>query len=270
MGLVRCITLSIVWVVVVLAGTGDARGERSRRADAPETLSERIAGGVDLTLDVIAGIHTEVVDTGRAVTETWSWLESLDAWEVRNSEGAWWIRELGNGADTVLGLLDPGGALPRFDLQAYRVLTVRPVDGERTSDFGWRRHPILNRLKLHTGCDYDGVRGDPVRAAAPGVVVAARRWSSYGNIVIIDHGMGVETRYAHLSKLIAREGDFVAAGTEIGTVGRTGRVTGTHLHFEVRERDQPIDPETAFVDAEPPPATLEEAADRVARTRAGS
>jgi murein DD-endopeptidase MepM/ murein hydrolase activator NlpD len=100
--------------------------------------------------------------------------------------------------------------------------------------------------------------------------VAARRWSSYGNIVIIDHGMGVETRYAHLSKLIAREGDFVAAGTPIGEVGRTGRATGTHLHFEVREHDQPIDPEAAFVDADAPPATIEEAAERVGRTRAGS
>jgi murein DD-endopeptidase MepM/ murein hydrolase activator NlpD len=218
----------------------------------------------------VSALESELVDSGRAVRDSWTWLESLDEWELRNSEGARWLREVGNGADHVLGLIDPGGALPRFDLQAYRVLTVRPVDGERTSDFGWRRHPILRRQKLHTGCDYDGNRGDPVRAAAPGVVVASRRWSSYGNVVIIDHGMGVETRYAHLSKLIAREGDFVAAGTYIGNVGRTGRATGSHLHFEVRQDDRPVDPELAFVGVVPAPATLEEAAARVANVRPGS
>lgn len=241
-----------------MAGPGEARAERAGTVRQDETLSQRIAGGVGLALDVLDGLHRDVVESGRAVSDTWGWLESLDEWEVRSSPGAWWIRELGNGADTVLGLLDPGGALPRFELQGYRVLTVRPVDGERTSDFGWRRHPILNRLKLHTGCDYDGSRGDPVRAAAPGVVVAARRWASYGNVVIIDHGLGVETRYAHLSKLIAREGDFVAAGTHIGEVGKTGRATGPHLHFEVREHGEPIDPEAAFVDFDAPPATVEE------------
>jgi murein DD-endopeptidase MepM/ murein hydrolase activator NlpD len=89
-------------------------------------------------------------------------------------------------------------------------------------------------------------------AAAPGLVTYADLWSTYGNIVIIDHGMGVTTRYAHMSKVRVRRGDFVAAGARIGDIGATGRVTGAHLHFEVRYHGEPIDPVNAFT--EPTPA----------------
>ncbi|HUH00362.1 MAG TPA: hypothetical protein VML75_00125, partial [Kofleriaceae bacterium] len=89
-------------MVTGLAGPGEPRGEPVRQS---ETLSQRIAGEVGLVLDVLEALQRDVIDAGRGVSDAWGWLESLDTWEVRTSAGAWWIRELGNGADTVLGLL---------------------------------------------------------------------------------------------------------------------------------------------------------------------
>jgi murein DD-endopeptidase MepM/ murein hydrolase activator NlpD len=92
-----------------------------------------------------------------------------------------------------------------------------------------------------------------VRAAAAGLVTRAGRWEKYGNCIVIDHGLGVETRYAHLSRMRVSPGDFVAANAFIGAVGDTGRTTGPHLHFEMRHDGVPIDPMRAFVDRPPPP-----------------
>ena len=223
-----------------------------------------MATRVGSALDVLDRLEADLTATDR---EARSVTRNLSLWELRRGTGAGWVREAATGFDQMLDLLDPMGALPRLGLERYRILTVRPVGGELTSTFGVRYHPVLHRRKLHTGCDFEAHRGTPVMAAAPGVVIRAGRWSSYGRIVIIDHGMGVHTRYAHLSRIYVHTGDYVGAGALLGKSGASGRVTGPHLHFEVRVDGEPIDPINAFAVLPPPSPTDRRVA---ARARAGA
>ncbi|WP_353399157.1 M23 family metallopeptidase [Hydrogenophaga sp. 5NK40-0174] len=119
-------------------------------------------------------------------------------------------------------------------LQSYLVPTQEPVEGARIgSPFGYRIDPINGRKALHTGLDFPADTGTPILAAAGGVVVVEQRHPAYGNMVEIDHGNKVITRYAHASKVFVKKGDLVKRGQHIADVGSTGRSTGPHLHFEV-------------------------------------
>lgn len=113
-----------------------------------------------------------------------------------------------------------------------------------TSQFGNRLHPILKVYKLHTGVDIAGAgcNGDPVVAAAAGTVIKSTYSTAYGNYIVIDHGGGITTLYAHSSKLLVKAGDKVSAGQEIMKVGTTGYSTGPHLHFEVRKDGKYLNP----------------------------
>lgn len=111
-----------------------------------------------------------------------------------------------------------------------------------TSSFGYRIHPIYGDKRLHAGIDMRGANGTPIYAVAPGEVVFAGTRGGYGSTVIIDHGGGVATLYAHQSSIAVSEGDVVGRGTVIGAVGSTGFSTGQHLHFEVRVKGVPVDP----------------------------
>ena len=122
-------------------------------------------------------------------------------------------------------------------------IAVEPVTGAETSSYGYRRDPFTRRRKLHKGVDYQAPRGTPVVAAGPGTVQVARRKSGYGRVVMIDHGQGVQTRYAHLQRIDVRAGQRVSPGMRIGTVGSTGRATGPHLHFELRIDGEAYDPQ---------------------------
>lgn len=112
-----------------------------------------------------------------------------------------------------------------------------------SSEFGWRTDPIDGRHKFHAGTDLRLAYGQDVRAAAAGSVTFAGEQGGYGTTVVVRHGDGLETRYAHLSSLDVRVGDSVAAGQVIARSGNTGRTTGPHLHFEVRQHGRPVDPE---------------------------
>jgi len=112
----------------------------------------------------------------------------------------------------------------------------RPVGGRVSSGFGHR----LGRW--HAGVDYAVSAGTPVRAAAPGVVVLSRRLGDYGRLVVVDHGEGLATLYAHLDESLVRRGSLIGALAVVGLVGSTGRTTGPHLHFEVRENSIAVDP----------------------------
>jgi murein DD-endopeptidase MepM/ murein hydrolase activator NlpD len=118
----------------------------------------------------------------------------------------------------------------------------RPVNGPITSGFGMRYHPILHRTKLHTGIDFGVGMGTPIRAAASGVVIGATYLKGYGNPVILDHGSGLSTVYAHCSRVYVRAGAKISRGQTIGAVGSTGYSTGPHLHFEVRVNGRPVNP----------------------------
>ncbi|MDX2258047.1 MAG: M23 family metallopeptidase [Hyphomicrobiaceae bacterium] len=119
---------------------------------------------------------------------------------------------------------------------------ARPATGPFTAGYGVRQHPLLDSVRLHIGHDYQGLVGDPVTAAAGGEVIAAEVRLQYGKTVVIRHGDGRETLYAHLSALAVEAGACVSSGQVIGRIGATGLATGPHLHFEVIEAGRPIDP----------------------------
>lgn len=121
-----------------------------------------------------------------------------------------------------------------------QLLPVTPL--RITSGFGRRHDPLGRGDAFHSGIDFAGRVGTPVHASGDGVVVQARYSKDYGNVVMIDHGHGVVTLYAHNNKLEVRTGDVVLAGEEIAKMGSTGRSTGPHLHFEVRQYGQRVDP----------------------------
>jgi murein DD-endopeptidase MepM/ murein hydrolase activator NlpD len=125
---------------------------------------------------------------------------------------------------------------------------VRPGSGAITSDFGIRRHPITGVVKLHTGIDI--APGDGyVYAADAGTVVKAEWNRAYGNMTVVDHGNGITTLYGHQASIFVRVGDQVTKGAIIGVVGSTGYSTGPHLHFEIRQDGEPIDPSSVIADA---------------------
>ncbi|MDX2065835.1 MAG: peptidoglycan DD-metalloendopeptidase family protein [Fimbriimonadaceae bacterium] len=123
---------------------------------------------------------------------------------------------------------------------------IRPVSAPVTSGFGNRLHPILRVNRLHAGVDFGARTGAPIRAVADGIVVSAGYSRGYGNRVIIDHGGGVATVYAHCSSLSVGTGQSVRQGQRIGAVGSTGLSTGPHLHFEVRINGRPVNPMSRF------------------------
>lgn len=182
------------------------------------------------------------------------------------------------GLFTDLGLDAPSAAPPRtamggpfvpmkpdagaFERQFYRVNLGRvqvdnfkkalaavpyrkPVLGEieTTSGFGYRTDPFLGRPAMHTGLDFRGSTGDPVRATAAGKVVTAGWNGGYGRLVEIEHNDKLSTRYGHLSHISVKVGDYVKIGQVVGEIGSTGRSTGPHLHYETRIDGDAVDPQ---------------------------
>jgi murein DD-endopeptidase MepM/ murein hydrolase activator NlpD len=123
------------------------------------------------------------------------------------------------------------------------VPTMLPVQvAWHSSDYGWRIDPFSGQRAFHEGVDFIAGHGTAIQAAAGGVVVYSDFHPQYGNMIEIDHGNDLVSRYAHASKRLVKAGDVVLSGAKIAEVGRTGRATGTHLHFEVRHRGVPQNP----------------------------
>lgn len=126
----------------------------------------------------------------------------------------------------------------------------KPVDGNITSFFGGRSNPFSGHgAETHKGLDLSGSKGDIVKSTAAGDVIFAGNQHGYGNVVIVKHAHGYETKYAHLSKILVRSGASIDTGAEIGRVGSTGRSTGPHLHYEVLKNGRQINPK-AFLNVE--------------------
>ena len=121
-------------------------------------------------------------------------------------------------------------------------LVAWPADGEKTSGFGPRVHPIFGTVRQHNGIDLGGDTGDRVRAARSGEVILAGQRGGFGNTIVIYHGLGYSTLYAHLSRIEVSEGQNVQSGDRIGAIGSTGWSTGPHLHFELRIDGKAVDP----------------------------
>lgn len=155
-----------------------------------------------------------------------SWEKEEDSLLAESDRLASDLRALGESAGTVVGT-------GQF---------VRPVNGRVSSPFGYRIHPIFHVRKMHTGVDMSAGMGTPIKVADSGTVIQAGWRGGYGKCVVISHGNGVATLYAHQSVLLVSVGDTVKRGQVIGKVGSTGYSTGAHLHFEVRVNGSPVDP----------------------------
>lgn len=149
-------------------------------------------------------------------------------------------RELDERSDR-LGILQSLFMLDR--VRKELVPTMMPVEGGwYSSNYGWRIDPFTGQRAFHEGIDFMAERGAPIRAAAAGLVSYSALHPQYGNMVEIDHGNGLITRYAHASTRAVKVGDVVMRGGKLGEVGSTGRATGPHLHFEVRRNGAPQNP----------------------------
>jgi murein DD-endopeptidase MepM/ murein hydrolase activator NlpD len=122
--------------------------------------------------------------------------------------------------------------------------SIWPVEGRLMGGFGERTDPFSGEGAMHTGVDISAPSGTPVCATADGIVTLAAWSNGYGQLVVVDHGGGFETYYAHLSRFAVVEGQEVRRGEQVGAVGSTGRVTAPHLHYEVRIGGAPVNPHT--------------------------
>lgn len=133
--------------------------------------------------------------------------------------------------------------LINFKVKSKLLPTVQPVNVTyNASGFGWRSDPFTGRAAFHTGIDFPAPVGTPIDAAAGGVVIATEYHSDYGNMLEIDHGNDIVTRYAHTSRILVKVGDIVRRGEHVADIGSTGRSTGAHLHFEVLVKGIQQDP----------------------------
>ena len=149
-----------------------------------------------------------------------------------------------------------------FDQKIKKLMlpTQQPVvGGILGSSFGWRIDPVNGQSALHTGLDFPAGNGTPILAAAGGVVVAQEYHPAYGNMVEIDHGNDLVTRYAHASKVLVKKGDLIKRGQKIAEVGSTGRSTGSHLHFEVLVQGVFQDPQKFLMAGQNLPAIVGQA-----------
>ena len=155
------------------------------------------------------------------------------------------VEELKTRIDLLAKQVDDGsdklGVLESVMTEAHARKQFQPTamptgSGLYSSNFGWRIDPFTGYNAFHEGVDFMGEVGTPIRAAAGGVVVASEFHPQYGNMIEIDHGNDLVTRYGHASKRTVKVGDVILRGGKIGEVGSTGRSTGPHLHFEVRMR----------------------------------
>lgn len=189
--------------------------------------------------DVLAGLEADQSESTELKSEyeqrVAEWEAKVDEWDASIDELTDFII-----ANTPASTSVFTSAPPPSDpsVQGYQW----PLVGRLSSGFGPRVHPIFGSRRMHTGLDIGGRSGEPIVAAKAGVVIFAGWRGGYGNTVVVDHGDGFSTLYAHQSQIGAAVGQQVAIGEVIGYVGSTGWSTGPHLHYELRLNGNPIDP----------------------------
>ncbi len=161
-----------------------------------------------------------------------------------------WLQKSLSRQGDYLSMLDL--AVTQQAASVARLPTAMPIESYPylSSSYGWRRNPFNGQMSMHEGLDFSAPHGTPIRSAAGGVVRTVTVHRGYGNMVEIDHGEGLMTRYAHAKVVLVKEGEVVTRGQLIARVGSTGLSTGPHLHFEVRKDDRPLDPR-AFLAGQP-------------------
>lgn len=207
-------------------------GEMQAKMLQLESLGERVSGLAGVNP---ADIKIKPGQGGRLVASRDLTMDELDA-------GLRGLDHLADQRADAMAILE--SRLFEQKIKRMMVPTQAPVaNGYLGSAFGWRIDPITGRSALHTGLDFPAMNGTPIHAAAGGVVVTQEFHPEYGNMVEIDHGNDLITRYAHTSKVYVKKGDLIKRGQWIADVGSTGRSTGSHLHFEVLVRDVQQDPQ---------------------------
>jgi len=231
-------------LTTVNARLGDIRGEQQRFIDR---IAARTSDDIALLEDTIAmtGLEPTTLFEKSGVFDGAMGGPVIDP-TIANDGSYANLATLEGGAafdSSVAGLED---SLQRWEaLQSVlRVLPIAaPADNFYvSSDYGRRRDPITKRMAFHAGVDLAGPARQPVYATAPGKVVRAGRNGPYGNMVEIDHGFGLRTRYGHLERISVKKDEEVGFRTQIGRMGSTGRSTGTHLHYEIRFEGKAYDP----------------------------
>jgi murein DD-endopeptidase MepM/ murein hydrolase activator NlpD len=209
---------------------------------AERTVTEAAEETIDLEADLAARLGA--LETDRAESEDLKaeYEARVAEWEAKVAERDSDIKELTDYiiANTPPSSIGPATAPPPGDpsVQGYSW----PLVGRLSSGFGSRVHPIFGTRRMHTGLDIGGTAGEPIYAAKAGTVIFAGWRGGYGNAVVIDHGGGFSTLYAHQSQTGVSVGQEVALGDVVGYVGSTGWSTGPHLHYELRLNGSPIDP----------------------------
>jgi murein DD-endopeptidase MepM/ murein hydrolase activator NlpD len=195
--------------------------ELERQLDEYEERTRQLA--------IVAGLDSleSTPDTGIGGASTYG--SGLDALSYRTDALGANLSQIGDRLDENLRWRD---SMP----------TTAPVRGVMTSGFGYRNDPISGRRASHQGVDISTAPGRQVLAPAPGLVVKAGRIGGLGNAVVVSHGYGISTRYGHLSRIDVVAGQRVEEGETLGLVGSTGKSTGYHLHYEVRENGRPVNP----------------------------
>lgn len=207
-------------------------GEMQAKLTQLESLGERVSGLAGINANEIKSKPGQggALVTGRplSVDELQATLADLDRLTAQRTD--------------LLTVLE--SRLFDQKMRNMMVPTQKPLaEGHLGSGFGWRIDPITGRSALHTGLDFQSDPGTPILAAAGGVVVVQEFHPAYGNMVEIDHGNDLVTRYAHASAVYVKKGDLVRRGQKLAAVGSTGRSTGAHLHFEVLVSGVPQDPQ---------------------------
>lgn len=186
----------------------------------------------------------EQLQTQKAVFETQAQVQKVTIQRLRRDRQAVEAAQsrLERDSDSIAALIQQRLAVATTSAFRGTGIFTFPTDGPLTSGFGYRVHPILGYRRFHAGIDFGAPTGTPIRAADSGTIIYAGWYGGYGNTVIVDHGGGISTLYAHASALYVSEGQSVQRGQVIAAVGSTGFSTGPHLHFEVRRSGEPVDP----------------------------
>lgn len=233
------------------AAASDPDLDASARLDLIARSLDRVERGQLATLGQVATVARDAVARLSAVVaKTGFSMDNLSAPEPKGGVGGPFIPVSDDPAapafDTAVSRAAREIALADRLRRLMPFMPVRrPLFGEASvsSPFGYRRDPFLGRPALHPGVDLVQAYGAEIFSTAAGRVVHAGPLGGYGNMVEVDHGNGLATRYGHMSEVLVTEGQEVKAGAVLGRIGSTGRSTGPHLHYEVRVNGEPVDPE---------------------------
>lgn len=210
-----------------------------RTLESQKAKADAVAAEAQAIRDQVAGLRAEI-EPARAEAAQQESQEQAVVARIRAEKGQYEaeLAALQVTSDSISARLRALGSTPG----SVGPCGARPVPGGISSPFGQRLHPILRYTRMHTGADMSGSSGTPIVACRTGTVVIAGSQGGYGNTVVIDHGGGMATLYAHQSRIGVSAGQQVSAGEVVGYVGSTGMSTGPHLHFEVRLSGNPVDP----------------------------